>query len=140
MTRQTISTPRVPSSVFYSQGLRFGNLVFVSGQGPWRPGSDAVVGDSIEEQTAVTLDNIRTILETAGARMADVAKVTVHLSDMQLWDRFNEVYARYFPEPRPTRTTVESRLAGFMVEIDVIAVTGGELKGAPMAGPGMCIA
>lgn len=122
LTRLRVSTPRVPSSPFYSQGLRVGDFVFVSGQGPYEPGSDRTVGTTIEEQAAHTLRNVQAILEAADATMADVVKVTVHLADSALWDRFNDVYAKFFPEPRPTRTTTESRLVGFLVEIDVIAI------------------
>ena len=105
----------------YSQGLKVGSFVFVSGQGPLDPETGAIVGETIEEQTARTLENVRAILEAAGATLADVVKVTVHLSDLSLFDRYNRVYARYFPDPKPTRTTVGSQLPGIMVEIDAIA-------------------
>jgi 2-iminobutanoate/2-iminopropanoate deaminase len=108
----------------YSPGLRVGDFVFVSGQGPLDPATGKVVGDTIEEQTARTLENVKTILEAAGATMADVVKATVHLSDLSLFERYNKVYAGYFPDPKPTRTTVGSQLLGIMVEIDVIAYTG----------------
>ena len=108
----------------YSPGLRVGDFVFVSGQGPNDPATGKVAGDTIEEQTAQTLENVRTILEAAGASMADVVKATVHLSDLTLFPRYNEVYARYFPDPKPTRTTVGSQLLGILVEIDVIAYVG----------------
>jgi 2-iminobutanoate/2-iminopropanoate deaminase len=58
--------------------------------------------------------------------MADVVKSTVHLSDLSLFPRYNEVYARYFPDPKPVRTTVGSDLLGIMVEIDVVAYVGGK--------------
>src|SRR5690606_5913702 len=64
----------------YSQGLRVGDFVFVSGQGPLDPATGQVVGETIEEQTAQTLENVKAILEAAGATMADVVKSTVHLS------------------------------------------------------------
>ena len=75
-------------------------------------------------QTARTLENIKLLLAAAGAEMSDVVKATVHLSDMALFDRYNVVYASYFPDPKPVRTTVGSQLDGFMVEIDVIAYLG----------------
>ena len=83
-----------------------------------------VVGETIEEQTRRTLENVKAILEAAGASMADVVKATVHLSDLALFDRYNGVYAEFFPDPKPTRTTVGSQLLGIMVEIDVIAYVG----------------
>jgi len=110
----------------YSQALRVGDFVFVSGSGPFDPLSGEVVGHSIAEQTEQTLKNIGAILEAAGARMADVVKATVHLSDLDLFPEFNRVYAQAFPDPKPTRTTVGSQLLGILVEIDVIAYTGSE--------------
>ncbi len=108
----------------YSQGLRAGDFIFVSGQGPLDPATGKIVGETIEEQTTRTLENIKAILEAAGASMADVVKATVHLSDLSLFERYNKVYASYFPDPKPVRTTVGSQLLGIMVEIDVIAYVG----------------
>jgi 2-iminobutanoate/2-iminopropanoate deaminase len=105
----------------YSPGLRVGDFVFVSGQGPSNPATGLLAGDAIEEQTAQVLENIKAILEAGGATMADVVKVTAHLSDLAHFDRYNKVYATYFPDPKPTRTTVGSQLKGILVEIDAIA-------------------
>ena len=122
MGKQRISTTTGAQPVgAYSQGLRAGDFVFVSGQGPLDPKTGKVVGDTIEEQTARVLENIKAILEAGGASMADVVKVSAHLSDMSLFDRYNRVYASYFPDPKPTRTTVGSQLPGILVEIDAIA-------------------
>src|SRR5215813_6831597 len=110
----------------YSQGLRVGDFVFVSGQGPVDPATGKVVGETIEEQTTRTLENIKAILEAGGATMADVVKSTVHLSDLSLFPRYNTVYSTYFPDPKPVRTTVGSQLLGMLVEIDVIAYVGGK--------------
>ena len=90
----------------YSPVLRVGDFVFVSGQAPIDPANNEIVGTTIEEQTARTLENIKLLLAAAGAEMSDV------------------VYASYFPDPKPVRTTVGSQLDGFMVEIDVIAYLG----------------
>jgi 2-iminobutanoate/2-iminopropanoate deaminase len=110
----------------YSQGLRAGDFVFVSGQGPLDPQTGKIVGDTIEAQTERVLENIKAILAAGGAGMADVVKVTAHLSDLALFERYNKVYARYFPDPKPTRTTVGSQLLGILVEIDAIAYVGGK--------------
>jgi 2-iminobutanoate/2-iminopropanoate deaminase len=125
MPKQAISTRKGASpGGAYSQGLKAGDFVFVSGQGPLDPESGKVVGETIEEQTARTLENVKAILEAAGASMADVVKVSAHLTDLSLFDRYNKVYSTYFPDPKPTRTTVGSQLLGMMVEIDAIAYVG----------------
>jgi 2-iminobutanoate/2-iminopropanoate deaminase len=108
----------------YSQGLRAGAFIFVAGQTPYDPMTGKLSGETIEEQTRRVLENVKAILEEGGASMADVVKATVHLSDLSLFPRFNQVYQSYFPDPKPVRTTVGSQLAGFMVEIDVIAYIG----------------
>ena len=125
MPRQQITTRSGASPVgAYSQGLRAGDFIFVSGQGPLDPVTGQIVGDTVEEQTERVLENIKAILEAGGATMADVVKVTAHLSDLSLFERYNRVYATYFPDPKPTRTTVGSQLLGILVEIDAIAYVG----------------
>jgi 2-iminobutanoate/2-iminopropanoate deaminase len=125
MPKQQITTQSGASPVgAYSQGLRVGDFIFVSGQGPLDPATGQIVGETIEDQTARVLENIRAILEAGGATMADVVKVSAHLSDLQLFGRYNKVYATYFPDPKPTRTTVGSQLMGILVEIDAIAYVG----------------
>jgi 2-iminobutanoate/2-iminopropanoate deaminase len=108
----------------YSQGIRAGDFLFVSGQGPMDPDTGEIVGDTIEAQTERVLENVKAVLEAGGATMADVVKSTVHLSDLAHFSRYNEVYSRYFPDPKPVRTTVGSQLLGFLVEIDVVAHVG----------------
>ncbi len=123
MSKEAIITERVvmPRGA-YSQGIRSGHLVFVAGQGPLNL-DGGIVGETIEDQTAKTLSNIRDILETAGVGMTDVVKTTVHLADLALFQRFNDEYARHFPDPKPVRTTVGSELPeGMLIEIDAIAV------------------
>lgn len=122
--KQIVSDKTPPPAGAYSPGLRVGDFIFVSGQGPLDPATGKIVGETIEEQTTRVLENVKIILEAGGATMADVVKATVHLSDLALFDRYNKIYASYFPDPRPTRTTVGSQLMGIMVEIDVIAYVG----------------
>ena len=125
MPKQQITTTKgAPPAGAYSQGLRVGDFIFVSGQGPLDPATGQVVGTTIEEQTARTIENIQAILAEGGATLADVVKVSAHLIDLDLFDRYNKVYASYFPDPKPTRTTVGSQLKGIMVEIDAIAYVG----------------
>jgi 2-iminobutanoate/2-iminopropanoate deaminase len=108
----------------YSTALRAGDFIFVAGQGPFNPATGELVGNTIEAQTQQVLDNIKAILEAAGARMEDVVKSTVHLADLSHFERYNAVYASYFPDPKPVRTTVGSQLLGMLVEIDVVAYVG----------------
>jgi 2-iminobutanoate/2-iminopropanoate deaminase len=125
MPKQQITTKAGASPVgAYSQGLRAGDFIFVSGQGPLDPATGQIVGETVEEQTARVLENIKAILEAGGATMADVVKVSAHLSDLALFERYNKVYSTYFPDPKPTRTTVGSQLLGILVEIDAIAYIG----------------
>jgi reactive intermediate/imine deaminase len=125
MPKSQILTSNAPApGGAYSQALRVGNFVYTAGMGPWHPSTKQVVGETIEEQTTQTLENIKAILEAAGLGMGNVVKTTVHLSDLSLFPRFNEAYARFFPDPKPVRTTVGSNLLGILVEIDVVAYTG----------------
>ncbi len=107
----------------YSPAIIAGDFVFVSGQGPLKPGSREIVEGDVRVQTRQVLENIRTILAAAGCTMDDVVKVAAHLADMKDFQAYNEVYKEYFPEPYPARTTVQSGLPGpFSVEIDVVAM------------------
>jgi 2-iminobutanoate/2-iminopropanoate deaminase len=110
----------------YSQGWHAGDFVFVSGTGPIGP-DGTVTGADIEEQTNRTIDNIEAVLAAAGATLADVVKVSVHLADTALFPRYNQVYQQRFAEPYPVRTTVGSNLdqvPGMLVEIDCVAYVG----------------
>jgi 2-iminobutanoate/2-iminopropanoate deaminase len=122
----SINSDKPDSASPYSPGLRVGDFVFVSGQVPRNPATGELVGTTIEEQTTQVLENIKALLEAGGATMADVVKVSAHLTDLSLFDGYNKVYVTYFPDPKPTRTTVGSQLLGFLVEIDVIAYVGGK--------------
>ncbi|RKN84260.1 RidA family protein [Paenibacillus ginsengarvi] len=109
----------------YSQGVLSGGFVFVSGQGPLDVQGN-VVGETIEEQTEQTLQNIERILAAAGCSSDDVVKVNVILQDIGHFSRFNEVYRTHFKEPMPARTCFQGGLDGILVEIDVIAKAPGE--------------
>lgn len=106
----------------YSAAVLIDGWLYVSGQGPLDVRTGAIVPGTIEEQTRLTLTHIGKILEAAGCNFSDVVKCTCHLSDISEFDRFNGVYAEFFTEIRPARTTVQSGLGdGMRVEIDAIA-------------------
>lgn len=108
----------------YSQGWRAGDFIFVTGTGPVDATTGKLAGDSIEAQTEQVISNMETVLAADGATLADVIKVTVHLSDTALFSRYNAVYARRFSAPYPVRTTVGSdlrQLPGMLIEADCIA-------------------
>lgn len=120
---QTNQAP-IPSSP-YSQAIRAGDFIYTCGFGPEDPQTGELVGNNIEGQTRQTLENIKAVLAAAGAQMGDVVKVTTHLQNLNDFAGYNRVYAEYFPEARPVRTTVGSQLlADFMIEIDVVAYVG----------------
>jgi len=125
MAKYVIQSKRgAPPQGAYSQGWRAGDFIFVTGTGPIDPATGKLAGETIEQQTELTLDNIAAILEADGASLSDVVKATVHLSDTSLFARYNAVYARRFSKPYPVRTTVGSDLGhapGMLIEIDCIA-------------------
>lgn len=101
--------------------VEFNKLVLISGQAPIDIDGN-VVGTTIEEQTEFTLKNCLSQLSKAGCTFADVFKVNVYLTDLDNWPRFNEVYAKHFPEPRPVRTAVKAGLLyTFLVELEMWA-------------------
>ena len=121
------STRGAPPRGAYSQGWRAGDFIFVTGTGASDPATGELVGNTIEQQTDQTIENILAILQADGASLRDVVKVNVHLSDLSLFDRYNAVYARRFAKPYPVRTTVGSDLGhtpGMLIEIDCIAYVG----------------
>src|SRR5450631_1627968 len=125
MAKYEIQSKRgAPPLGAYSQGWRAGDFIFVTGSGPIDPATGKLVGDTIEQQTEQTIDNLLSILDADGASLADVVKVTAHLSDTSLFQRYNAVYAQRFSKPYPVRTTVGSDLGhtpGMLVELDCVA-------------------
>lgn len=106
----------------YSDGVIIDGFLFVSGQASVDFATSTFIFGTIEEETHRTLQNIKAILEEAGGNMGQIVKCTVHLADISDFDRYNKVYAEYFPGIKPARTTVQSVLSeGIKVEIDCIA-------------------
>lgn len=118
---QTSSAPQAIGP--YSQGVRCGSLVFVSGQIPLDPASGQLVSGGIEAQTHQVLRNLKAVVEASGSALDRVAKTTIFLKDMGQFQIVNEIYGSYFKPPYPARATVEvARLPkDVMVEIDCIA-------------------
>lgn len=122
--RQAVSTPAAPQAIGpYSQAIKAGSLLFVSGQIPIDPATGAMVDGDIAAQTHRVFQNIKAILEAAGASLDHVVRTTVYLADMGDFAAMNEVYGTYFSNPAPARATVQAaRLPkDSRVEIDVIA-------------------
>lgn len=106
----------------YSHGIVAGGFVFTAGFGPQNPATGLVVEGGVYEQTQQVLRNVQSVVEAAGATMADVVKVTAHLQHLHRdFAEYNRAYAEFFTEPYPVRTTVGSELANILVEIDVVA-------------------
>lgn len=125
MKKQTVQTPDAPAAVGpYSQAVRVGDWIFTAGQLGLVPGTREFAGPDIESQTRQVLENIRAILEAAGSCLRHVVKTTVFLQDMGEFGRMNSVYAEFFPESPPARSTVQVAALpmGARVEMDVVAV------------------
>jgi 2-iminobutanoate/2-iminopropanoate deaminase len=119
-----VPAPRGP----YSPAVRAGDFLFVSGQGPIDPKTNQFSYGDIRHETRMTLDNIRNILEGCGSSLADVVKCSVFLVDARDFTLMNEVYAEFFGDNKPARTTVEAKFANpeMKVEIDCIAYRPGK--------------
>jgi 2-iminobutanoate/2-iminopropanoate deaminase len=121
---EEIHTDAAPDSIGpFSQGIKDGGRIFVSGQGPVDPDSGEIVSEDIGEQTARTLENVAAVLEAGGSSLDSVVKTTVFVTDMSNYDAINEVYAEYVSDPYPARSAVEvaDLPIDIGVEIEVIA-------------------
>jgi len=113
-----IAAPRGP----YSPAVRAGDFIFVSGQLAVDPATNQFVPGDIQQETRMTLNNIKRILEGAGASMADAVRVGVFLADGTEFAKMNEVYAEFFGDAKPARTTIVCKFAAdIRVEIDCVA-------------------
>src|SRR5215475_2641039 len=126
MNKQIVSTPNAPSAIGpYSQAVRVGNLLFVSGQIPIDPATGNLIDDkTIQGQTRRVLQNLVAIVEAAGGASQNIVKTTVFLRDMSDFAEMNAVYSTFFSASPPARSTVEAaRLPrDVSIEIDCIAV------------------
>ena len=119
LTPPGVVAPRGP----YSPAVRAGDFIYVAGQGPVVPETNRLTLGDIGEETRLVLNNIKRILEGCGASMADVVKCNVYLGDGSYFAGMNDVYAEFFGENKPARTTVACSFVepGMKVEIDAIA-------------------
>jgi len=122
-----LNTPEMEAlQLPFSQAVRVGNLLFLSGQLGNEPGSTTLVPGGITEETKQTLENMKAILERNGSSMDRVVKCTVFMTDIREWPKMNEVYRTYFPKNPPARSALSSSglALGARVEIECIAVIG----------------
>ncbi len=134
MKREAIRTDKAPKAIGpYEQALKVDGWVFTSGQIALDPKTGAMVEGGIVAQTRRVLENLLNVLEAAGTSMSRVVKTTVYMTNLADFQQMNEIYAEYFPQEKPVRSTVgvASLPRGAMIEIDVVAQT------PPPAGRGM---
>ncbi len=123
MRKEIVYTTKAPHPIGpYSQATTYNDILYVSGQGPSLPGDQGIIKETIEEETRLALNNLKTIAEEAGYQLDGALKVTCFLSNMDDFAGFNKVYAEFFGKLPPARTTVQAaRLPmGIKVEIDAI--------------------
>lgn len=123
-TREIVSTKSAPEAIGpYSQAVRKGDLLFLSGQIPIDPKTGQLLKDaSIEEQTRLVLDNLKAVLAASGMTMADVVSTSVFMKDLNDFAKMNAVYGTYFPANPPARATVEVARLPRDVKVEISAI------------------
>ncbi len=122
MSKYTVSTDKAPAAIGpYSQAVKAGNMLFVSGQLPINPSTGAIP-EGIEAQTKQSLENLKAIIESENAALKDVVKCTVFLKDMNTFADMNQVYAAYFTEDFPARAAVEVARLPKDVAVEIEAI------------------
>ena len=124
---KAVSTTNAPGAIGpYSQAIRAGDFLFLSGQIGLDPATGQIVDGGVAEQTHQVLKNLGEVLKAAGASFSQVAKTTVYLQDMADFSVMNEIYGGYFSTPAPARATIQAAglPRGVRVEIDVVAYLG----------------
>ena len=106
----------------YSQAIIHNGLIYLSGQGPIDPQTNQVVHGTIEQETALSMENIRIILEEAGSSLGKVLQITAYLLTMREYGRFNEVYRRYFPKEPPARSCIQAARLPFDIRIEISVI------------------
>ena len=125
MSKEIISTKNAPQAIGpYSQAVKTGNLIFISGQIPLNPKTGDLVSGSIEDEANQVIENIKSICVAAGYGLEDIVKITIFLTDLGNFAKVNEVMTEHFSEPYPARATIEisSLPLGVDVEIDAVVL------------------
>lgn len=128
-TKSIIETSKAPAAIGpYSQAIEVNGMIYTSGTIPLDPQTMEIVGDSIEAQTERVMESLKALLEDAGSGLDRVVKTTCFLDDLGNFAAFNEIYARYFGDSKPARSTVE--VAGLpkavKVEVEAVAIAGSQ--------------
>lgn len=127
MSRTVIASDHAPTAIGpYSQAVQVGNTIYTSGQIPLDPATGELVAGDIDAQARRVFDNLRAVIEAAGASFADVARVGIYLTDLSNFAAVNAVMAEYFQQPYPARSTigVAALPRGAQVEVDLVLVRG----------------
>lgn len=127
MATTVVATDKAPGAIGpYSQAIKVGNLVFTAGQIPLDPATGKLVEGDIAAQTERVLQNLQAVVEASGSSLARVVKTTCFLTNLDDFAAFNEVYAKYFSDNRPARSTIQAGClpAGASVEVDCVAECG----------------
>jgi reactive intermediate/imine deaminase len=127
MSRSVIASDNAPKAIGpYSQAVQVGNTIYTSGQIPLDPATGELITGDIDAQARRVFDNLRAVIEAAGASFADVARVGIYLTDLSNFAAVNAVMAEYFQQPYPARSTigVASLPRGAQVEVDLVLVRG----------------
>jgi reactive intermediate/imine deaminase len=125
MDKSVIQTPAAPQAIgAYSQAIRAGTTVYLSGQIPLAPSTMEIVSPDIRPQIEQVFENLKAVAAATGGTLADAVKLTVYLTDLANFPAVNELMARYFTQPYPARATVQVAALprGALVEIDAILV------------------
>src|SRR5262249_36066403 len=124
---EVVQTDKAPKALGpYSQAIKAGGVVYCAGQGGIEPASGQIVAGGVEAETRQVWNNLKAVLEAAGTSLANVVKVNVYMTDLGQFSQMNAIYAEYFPDTKPARTTVQVAALprNLLVEIDCVAVAG----------------
>ena len=125
--KKIISTDHAPAAIGpYAQAVRYGDLLFVSGQIAIDPETGQIVEDDIEVQTKQVMENLQAIITAAGMTLQNVLKCSCFLKDMEDFVKFNDVYSRFFAESLPARETVEVGRLPKDAQVEISAICGAE--------------